>query len=113
MQNPLTMHQMSQQAIELFKTMSAAQAVDKSAAAIKIAERVNFGRFMWARTANEKGLREVVIISARLKQAVNVNSDYEQLPQADQLKISDAFGRMFDFVSRFKPLADEVKEGAA
>lgn len=108
-----SMHQMSKQAIELFKTMSAAQAVDKTAAAIKIAERVNFGRFMWSRTADEKGLREVVIISARLKQTVNINSDYELLPQAEQLKISDSFRRMFNFVKRFEPLANAVEEGAA
>ena len=108
-----TMHQMSQQVVELFKAMSAAQAVDKSGAAIKIAERVNFGRYLWNKTADEKGLREVVIISARLKQTVNVNSDYEQLPQAEQLKISDSFRRMFNFVKRFEPLANAVDEGAA
>lgn len=108
------MHQMSKQAIELFKTLAAAGAINKTEAEKKKAERIQYAKTLWLQCENDKGLREVVLISARLKQTVNVNTPFDAIPQADQLKISDAFHRMFNFVHRYKPLDEAVYvEGAA
>ncbi|MBE0470991.1 MAG: hypothetical protein IBX55_15970 [Methyloprofundus sp.] len=98
----------SSQALGLFEAMAEAKAVDGDAAALAKVKRIEFARFMWASTVSEKGFREVVLIAARLKQSVNVNASFDQLPETYQLKISDAFKRMFDFVGKYKPLAESV-----
>ncbi|MBE0471520.1 MAG: hypothetical protein IBX55_18665 [Methyloprofundus sp.] len=106
-----TMHQLSSQAVELFKAMTESKlekAINKDEAAARILERVEFGRYMWNQTATEKGLRDVILIAGRLKQSVNVNDSYDLLTEKQQLAISDGFKRMFNFVNKFQPLANAV-----